>query len=93
MHLDVSTFVPRDTLGALKVLEEAGELQVAYKAYCEVRAVNPPDLCGYRREQAEDELADVVTACCNLAQVAGFDLQAALDRCEAKNRERGRYDG
>lgn len=92
MQLDVATFKPRDTLGALKVLEEAGELQVAYKSYCFSKLTAPPDCLGFSRTRAEDELADVVMACCNLAQVAGFDLQAALDRCETRNRERGRYD-
>ena len=40
-----------------------------------------------------DELADCITACCNLADRYGLDMQAALDRVERKNRERGRYDG
>lgn len=38
-----------------------------------------------------DELADCITACCNLADRYGIDLQAALDRVEKHNRERGRY--
>ena len=38
-----------------------------------------------------DEIADCVTACANLAARYGIDLQAALDRVEAHNRERGRY--
>lgn len=38
-----------------------------------------------------DELADTITACTNLAARYGLDLQAALDRVEAHNRERGRY--
>lgn len=38
-----------------------------------------------------DELADCVTACCNLADRYGLDLQAALDRVERRNVERGRY--
>ena len=38
-----------------------------------------------------DELADCVTACCNLAARHGIDLQAAIQRVEERNRERGRY--
>lgn len=38
-----------------------------------------------------DEIADCVTACVNLADRYHIDLQAALDRVEARNRERGRY--
>lgn len=38
-----------------------------------------------------DELADCITACCNLAARYGLDLQAAIDRVEERNRERGRY--
>ena len=39
-----------------------------------------------------DELADCITACANLADRYGLDLQAALDRVERHNRERGRYE-
>ena len=38
-----------------------------------------------------DELADCITACVNLAARYGLDLQAAIDRVEQHNRERGRY--
>ena len=38
-----------------------------------------------------DELADTITACANLAARYGLDLQAAIDRVELRNRERGRY--
>ena len=38
-----------------------------------------------------DELADCITACANLAARYGLDLQAAIDRVEQHNRERGRY--
>lgn len=38
-----------------------------------------------------DEIADTITACANLAARYGLDLQAALDRVEQRNRERGRY--
>lgn len=37
------------------------------------------------------EIADCITACVNLADRYGIDLQAALDAVEKHNRERGRY--
>jgi NTP pyrophosphatase (non-canonical NTP hydrolase) len=37
-----------------------------------------------------DELADVITAACNLAQHYSIDMRAAMRRCEQRNRERGR---
>lgn len=42
-------------------------------------------------ERLADELADVVQVCVNIASRFGIDLQAAMGRCEARNRERGRY--
>ena len=38
-----------------------------------------------------DEIADCIQACVNLADRYGIDLPAAMERCEARNRERGRY--
>ena len=38
-----------------------------------------------------DEIADCIQACCNLADRYGIDLTAAMERCEGRNRERGRY--
>lgn len=80
---------------ALKVLEEASEAREAWAAFDAVRdSPNPfvavaESMC-YR--DLADELSDCITACCNLAERYGIDLQAALDRVERKNRERGRYD-
>jgi len=78
-----------DKEAALKPLEEAAEVFGAWQKY---------DLW-YRLVREEtglhnlsDELADVIQAACNLADRYGIDLQAALERCEQKNRERGRYD-
>ena len=39
-----------------------------------------------------DELADTIQAACNLADRYDIDLQAAMERCERRNRERGRYE-
>ena len=44
-----------------------------------------------RSDRLADELADCVTACCNLAARHGLDLQAAIERVEERNRARGRY--
>lgn len=61
---------------AVKILEEAAEVVEAFK----------------RGEDANEEIADVITACCNLASSMGvYDLSHYLAQCEEKNRKRGRY--
>lgn len=61
---------------AVKILEEAAEVVEAFK----------------RGEDANEEIADVITACCNLASSMGvYDLSQYLAQCEEKNRKRGRY--
>lgn len=42
-------------------------------------------------ETLADEIADCIQACCNLAARYDIDLQAAMERCEMRNRKRGRY--
>lgn len=83
---------------ALKPLEEAAE---AFGAWQDVDGCGSPSPdCGRcevagvcdLREALADELADCVTACCNLAARHGIDLQEALGRVERRNRERGRYE-
>lgn len=62
---------------ALKVLEEAAEVVEAFKS----------------GEDVNDEIADTIQACCNLAAALGVtDLTPYLARCEERNRRRGRYD-
>lgn len=52
------------------------------------------DDANYCMVRISDELADTITACCNLAAALGVtDLTPYLARCEERNRERGRYDG
>ena len=91
MHLDVSTFRAdcTDKEQAVKVLEEASEAREAWQA------LDMPWADFVPREKLldalADELADTITACCNLADRYGLDLQAAIDRVEARNHERGRY--
>ena len=85
---------------AVKVLEEAAESFAEWQSvdYCiEFRSacnLCPFDRgdgeCAYKRDLA-DELADCIQACCNLADRYNIDLQAAMGRCEQRNRERGRY--
>ena len=73
----------------VKLLEEAAE---AFAAAQEVDAARDAGMPAVEVEMdLADELADTITACANLAARYGLDLQAALDRVERHNRERGRY--
>ena len=93
-----------DKEAALKPLEEAAE---AFGAWQELNstlamsshlgeAYTAKTLTGSWVDAAShdlaDELADTITACANLAARYGIDLQAAIDRVELRNRERGRYE-
>lgn len=84
-----------DKAQALKVLEEAAEVVDAFKR-ADPGDVLPvarqfPD-CNKRILPLVDEIADTVTACCNLAAALGVtDLTPHLAACEERNRERGRY--
>lgn len=79
---------------ARKVVEEAAEAFSAWELLSHSAVL---DGIGFKphieRHTAAlaDELADTITACCNLAARYGLDLQDALDRVERRNRERGRY--
>ncbi len=87
MRLDVKPFrCGTDKEAALKPLEEAAE---AYGEWQILPRFHDGTLEG--TEYLADELADCVTACANLADRYGLDLQAALDRVERRNVERGRY--
>lgn len=76
---------------ALKVLEEAAETVEAFKNL--LCASGDSDYDPRReREDLIDELADTITACCNLAASFGVhDLTPYLAQCEERNRRRGRY--
>ena len=88
-----------DKEAALKPLEEASEAREAAQQLQGLIDVEPmlvpskelADLIDSHRVLLADELADCITACCNLAARYDLDLQAALDRVERRNRERGRY--
>ena len=79
---------------ARKVVEEAAE---AFSAFETLSTSAVLDGIGFNPHierhtiALADELADCVTACANLAARHDLDLQAALDRVEQRNRERGRY--
>lgn len=99
MRLDVSTFRTdcTDKEQAKKVLEESAEAYGAWEGLAATREVEAA-LGAYAMmvpsfaDDLADELVDTITACANLAERYGIDLQAALDRVEQKNVERGRYD-
>lgn len=90
-QLTVRTFaMGTDKEAALKPLEEAAEVFGAWQmldAYGETYR--------YRDERyvtfLADEIADTIQAACNLAARYDINLNAAMDRCEKRNRERGRY--
>ena len=82
-----------DKAQALKPLEEAAEVYAAWQLWDDVRGT--PDACGYglALRHLMGEIADCVQACCNLAASLGCrDLGPHMEACEARNRERGRYD-
>lgn len=68
---------------AKKVLEEAAEV---FGAWQDVS-------CGISTEsEVLEEIADLITASCNLASALGFDdLRPAMEECRERNEERGRF--
>lgn len=97
MVLKVATFFARCSgkEQAVKVLEEAAEAFGAYQRYASTSylvdrgAIDEFSMLDAGIELA-DEIADVITAACNLAERHGLDMKAAMARCEQRNRERGR---
>lgn len=83
---------------AVKVLEEAAEAVEAFKQYDRActDVIHPKEAAPFMRagfkDSLMDEIADTVTACCNLAAALDVtDLTPHLAACEEKNRRRGRY--
>ncbi|UWF83104.1 MAG: dUTPase [Bacteriophage sp.] len=78
---------------ALKPLEEAAEVYGAWQD-CDDMRLSP--IMTARREYRKnliDECMDVVQAVVNLLDAEGFtqeDVDAAIERCNERNRERGR---
>ena len=78
---------------AVKVLEEASEVreswQVLDREYA--RANDEKTYMPALRTHLADEIADVIQAACNLADRYGLNIEVAMERCETRNRDRGRY--
>ncbi len=96
MQLDVKPFRAdcTDKEAARKVVEEAAEVFSAWETLSHSAVLDGIGFNSHierRKTALADELADCITACCNLAERYGIDMQAALDRVERRNRERGRY--
>lgn len=95
MRLEVKPFrMGTDKEAALKPLEEAAEVfgvWQEYEEFCHNLYMVEEDVRWMIEEQLENEIADCITACVNLAERHGLDLQTALERVEKHNRERGRY--
>ena len=73
---------------ALKPLEEAAEVFGAWQVYDSDDRTH----AGYNGSILLDEIADCIQACANLAAMVGVsDLTPYMERCEERNRERGRY--
>lgn len=68
---------------AKKVLEEAAEV---FGAWLDMS-------CGvWTESEVVEEIADLITASCNLASALGFDdLRPAMEECRERNEERGRF--
>ncbi len=75
---------------SVKVLEEAAEAFGAWQIYEECYEFN--DRPSWMLTEMADEIADTIQAACNLAARYDLDLSAAMERCEQRNRERGRYE-
>ena len=89
---------------ALKPLEEAAETFAAWQNCTpfDMEPASSLELNGHsvllwvkqkkiRRKMLADEIADTIQAACNLAARYDIDLGAAMERCETRNRDRGRY--
>ena len=97
MRLIVKPFrMGTDKEAALKPLEEAAEVFGAWQElerwekHVTYSGITVSDVLLF--SMLACEIADCITACVNLAERHGIDLQSALDAVEDRNRERGRYD-
>lgn len=86
-----------DKEAAVKVLEEASEVRAEWQTYKRMtknehlQAKWERECNDEQRDVLADELADCIQACCNLADREGIDLAAAMERCEKRNHDKGRY--
>ena len=89
--LEFKRIYANDKNPALKPLEEASEVLEAWKAWRKASLKHSASKMRRRRE-LEDEIADCIQACVNLAAAFGIDdLGPAMRRCELRNRQKGRY--
>lgn len=78
---------------ALKPLEEAAEVFGAWQLHDGIRQSQIMTARRAYRQSLIDECMDTVQAVANLLDAEGFtqeDVDAAIGRCNARNRERGR---
>ena len=78
---------------ALKPLEEAAEVFGAWQLHDGIRLSQIMTARMAYRQSLIDECMDVVQAVVNLLDAEGFtqeDVDAAIERCNERNRERGR---
>lgn len=78
---------------ALKPLEEAAEVYGAWQHCDDYRDCRIAAFCDELRRDLIDECMDVVQAVVSLLDAEGFtqeDVDAAIERCNERNRERGR---
>lgn len=96
MIIAVNTFeLGTDKEAALKPLEEAAEVFSAWQgcSECELYERSRCVKCDcFDASALAYEIADCITACCNLAARHNLDIKRALAQVETHNRERGRYD-
>ena len=79
--------VESDKAQALKIIEEAAEAFAAWQEWDSGDGCDP-----FALEDLMDECADVIQAVANMAHAIGYhDLGGIMERCEARNMERGRY--
>ena len=85
IKLSINTFLLGTSKDAAKKLpEEAAE---AFAEFIILEETEQQDTT-----RLADEIADCIQACVNLADRYNLDLHAAVERCEKRNRERGRYE-
>ena len=90
MRLEVTTFDTgcTDKEQATKVLEEAAEVFGAWQQLDRADSIgNYLTIC---RLALGSELADVITAACNLAERYGIDMESEMQYCQMRNHMRGR---
>ena len=95
MQLDVQTFDTgcSDKEQAVKVLEEAAEVFGAWQEFeyfWHEQYHIDEETRWVVEDRLADEIADVITAACNLASQIGVDVESALLRTAERNHQRGR---